>query len=319
LPPREQIAAGFALGDVLDESNRFHEAFAAYATANAAFKELSAKDGFRFDGDDLHKTVDELIETITPDSLRCRSDFGQQSELPVFIVGMPRSGTSLVEQIAASHSRVFGAGELMDIPLIRARLAETVFPDSPRHWQRHWHRHLAKIHLARLAMLAGNAERTTDKLPVNIMNLGLIATMFPNARVILCERDPRDTCLSCYFQLFEKNNLMFSYDLADCAIQYAEQQRLTAHWKQVLPLRMLSVQYEQLVTDPETQTRRLIDFLGLDWEPGCLEFHKTDRPVLTKSVWQVRQPVYTRSASRWRHYESHLGPMFHNVPKCSAF
>jgi len=309
LAPRERVAAGFALGDLLDQTDRFDEAFAAYASANAQFKQLAASEGYHFDGDDLHNIVDDLIETFTPDYFPARSDFGQPSELPVFIVGMPRSGTSLVEQIAASHSRVFGAGELLEIPLIRARMAETVQTDSPRHWQRHWHRHLAKVHLAKLAMLGSSAERVTDKLPVNLLNLGLIATMFPQARIILCERNPLDTALSCYFQLFDKHNLMFSYDLLDCARQYIEQQRLTAHWKRVLPLRMLSVQYEELVSDPETQSRRLIDFLGLEWEPHCLEFHNTHRPVLTKSVWQVRQPLYTRSVNRQKHYESHTGPL----------
>jgi tetratricopeptide (TPR) repeat protein len=307
LSERDRVAAGFALGDLLDESEQYDEAFDAYAKANASFKDLSAREGFCFDGDDLRNIVDELIQTFTAEYFEKRSDFGQRSELPVFIVGMPRSGTSLVEQIAASHSKVFGAGELLEIPIVRARMAETVQMDSPQHWQRHWHRHLAKVHLAKLAMLGGSAERVTDKLPVNILNLGLIATMFPQARIILCERDPLDTALSCYFQLFDKHNLMFSYDLLDCAAQYNQQQRLTAHWKRVSPLRMLSVQYEQLVSEPEPQTRRLVEFLGLDWEPACLNFHNTHRPVLTKSVWQVRQPVYTRSIRRWKHYEAHLG------------
>jgi predicted TPR repeat methyltransferase len=309
LPTRDRVAAGFALGDLLDQSGRFDAAFAAYSQANALMKDLSAQDGFRFDGNDLHSTIDELIETFAPGYFAARSDFGHPSELPVFIVGMPRSGTSLVEQIAASHSKIFGAGELLEIPLIRARVAETIQKDSPRHWQRHWHRHLGKVHLAKLAMLGGAAERVTDKLPVNILNLGLIAAMFPQARVIFCERNPLDTCLSCFFQLFDKNNLMFSYDLLDCAKQYIEQQRLTAHWKRVLPLRMLSVQYEELVSEAEPQSRRLIEFLGVDWEPACLASHKSDRPVLTKSVWQVRQPVYTRSVSRWMNYKAHLGPL----------
>jgi hypothetical protein len=154
--------------------------------------------------------------------------------------------------------------------------------------------------------MGGDSARVVDKLTANVLHLGLIATMFPNARVIFCHRDPRDTILSCFFQQFEKNNLMFTYDLNDCVRQYNEQLRLTAHWKEVLPIRMLDMQYEQLVGDLENQSRRLIEFMGLEWESNCLEFHKTDRPVLTRSFWQVRQPIYTRSVGRWKHYEKHL-------------
>jgi len=147
------------------------------------------------------------------------------------------------------------------------------------------------------------------RCPSNLLNLAIIADLFPNARVIFCQRDPRDICLSCYFQWFAKNSLIFTYDLQECATQYLEQERLAAHWMKNLPLRMLPVQYEEMVGDLEGQSRRLIEFLGLEWDAKCLEFHKTKRAVSTASVWQVRQPVYTRAVQRWKHYQKHLGPL----------
>jgi hypothetical protein len=306
-PPRDRAAAGFALGDILDQAGNYDPAFAAYARANQIFKHYAADQGEYFDGPDLEQKVSEMIRTFTPDYFQQRADFAHLSELPVFVVGMPRSGTSLVEQILASHSQVFGAGELVEIPMIRARLAQTVPADAPRPLHRHWHRHLGKVHAARLALWAGeSALRVVDKLPGNILHLGMIATMLPQSRIIFCHRDPRDTCLSCYFQQFKNFNLMFSYDLQNCATQYLQQQRLEAHWQKVLPLRMLTVSYEELVSDTESQSRRLIDFLGLPWEPACLNFHQTVRPVLTKSLWQVRQPIYTASVGRWKNYQQHL-------------
>ena len=146
-------------------------------------------------------------------------------------------------------------------------------------------------------------------MPANVFHLGLIALMFPGARVIFCRRDPRDNCLSCYFEQFDKNRLLYTYDLRDCGRQYLETERLTAHWLQALPLQMLEIQYETLVSQQESESRRLIDFLGLPWNPACMQFHRTNRPVLTASAWQVRQPIYTRSVGRWRHYHRHLAPL----------
>ena len=170
-------------------------------------------------------------------------------------------------------------------------------------------RRLSDAHLERLKALGGCAERVIDKMPDNVFKLGAIATLYPGARVIFCQRDPRDTCLSCYFQKFTAGQLVFSYDLADCAKRYLETERLIAHWRRVLPLRMLDVEYEALVGDIEEQSRRIIAFLGLDWEPGCLEFHRTTRIVATASAWQVRQPLYDRAVARWRKYEAHLTPL----------
>ena len=280
--PGGRAAAGFALGDVLDKSHRFDEAFAAYAQANSLYKKYANLHGEHFDAWRFQNTVSQTIEMYSSEYFQIRKEFGQKSELPVFVVGMPRSGTSLVEQIVSSHSKVLGLGELPDIAMIRARLAAMNIDSSDYSQQRHWHRHLAKLHLAKLTSAGNQATRVVDKMPANVLHLGLIATMFPNARIILCSRNPMDTCLSCYFQLFEKFNLMFSYGLEDCADQYRQHVRLVEHWKQVLPVQMLEVSYEKTVNDLEGQARRLIEFVGLEWEPACLDFYKSKRPVLTR-------------------------------------
>ena len=220
---------------------------------------------------------------------------------------MPRSGTTLVEQIAASHTRVFGAGELKDIEPIANELAPHQGSVAP--WlQAEQVRRLADEQLERLRALGGAAERVMDKMPDNIFHLGTIATLYPKARVIFCHRDPRDICLSCYFQNFMEGQ-EYSYDLADCARRYVETARVAEHWRQVLPLAMLEVSYETLVENFEQEARRLIAFLGLDWEAACLNFHRTERAVVNASAWQVRQPLYQRSVGRWRHYERHLEPL----------
>ncbi|MFZ3235528.1 MAG: tetratricopeptide repeat protein [Stellaceae bacterium] len=305
---RLRIDAGFALGMLLDNADRCDEAFAAFAAANTLHRQWLAASGATFDPVALRQHVDSLIASCTPELYSSVEGEGNPSDVPVFIVGMPRSGTSLVEQIAASHSRVYGAGELKDIAAIveavqehgRSHSADDLDPDLAGR--------LADQHEARLRLLGRGAARVIDKMPDNIVHLGFIAVLFPGARVIFCRRDNRDTCLSCFFSRFD-DAIAWSCDLGDCGIRATEIERLADHLRKVLPLRMLTIDYETLVADLEGQSRRLIDFLGLDWEPACLEFHKTNRPVLTASGWQVRQPLYTHSVGRWRRYERHLGPL----------
>jgi tetratricopeptide (TPR) repeat protein len=301
LPNEERAAAGFAMAKALDDADRFDEAFAAYEQANQMYRTSRAARGERFDAEALRRQIDEAIDAFTPAFLASVAGWGTPSELPVFVLGMPRSGTSLVEQIASSHSRVFGAGELRDIGGLAAELETAPGQATVRR--------LADAHLDRLRTLGRGADRVIDKLPDNVFMLGVIATFFPAARIIFCRRDPRDICLSCYFQKFSPGQLIFSYDLADCAKRYLETERLTAHWRQVLPVQMLEVEYEALVADLKGESRRLIAFLGLEWEPACLDFHRTQRTVTTASGWQVRQPLYDRSVGRWREYEHHLAPL----------
>ena len=175
-------------------------------------------------------------------------------------------------------------------------------------WDAAYARRVADRHVGSLNLLGNGAVRIIDKMPDNIFFLLLIAALFPAARIILCRRDLRDVCLSCYFHHFTQGHL-HAYDLVDCAARALEIDRLATHWLRALPLEILITDYEKLVVDLEGESRRLIEFLGLEWEPACLDFHLTERAVLTASAWQVRQPLYTRSVGRWRHYERHLAPL----------
>jgi hypothetical protein len=173
-------------------------------------------------------------------------------------------------------------------------------------------RRAADVQIDRLRGLGGDAIRVIDKLPDNCQALGQIAVLFPRARIIVCRRDPRDVCVSCHFQHFAEGQA-WSTDQADLAARAREIDWLLAHWLKVVPLPVLEVHYEDVVANLEAESRRLIDFLGLEWDPGCLAFHETERPVLTASVWQVRQPLYSSSVGRWRNYRRHLGPLLEGL------
>ena len=303
LPAEERATAGFALGKALDAADRCDEAFAAYDSANRLYRHVRAAAGDRFDPAALAGTVDRLIAEFGRERRAALAGGGNPSEAPVFILGLPRSGTSLVEQIVASHSQIFGAGELRVIGAAATALGPV------EGWTADRLRTVAEAQLAQLTALAPGARRIIDKLPDNIFQLGVIAALYPEARIVFCRREPRDIGLSCYFQKFSAGSLTFSYDLADVGLRIRETERLAAHWRRALPLRWIEIDYEALVGDLETESRRLIDFLGLGWEPGCLDFHRTERVVQTASAWQVRQPLFDRSVGRWRRYERHLAPL----------
>ncbi len=312
MPPEQRIGAEFALGTALDDAGQYDEAFAHFLEANAGLKAIRAAVGERYDPGQFRALVDQWIETFTPGFFEQRRGWGEPSELPVFVVGMARSGTTLVQQIAASHSRVYGAGELGEIVHIAHTLSGSETEIDVSGWDSRSVTMAAQKHLQRLQAMGPTAARVVDKMPSNLQHLGLIALLFPSARVILCRRDPRDTCLSCYFQGFVQGN-SFSFDLAHCGHYHVQNDRLAAHWLRVLPLAILEVQYENVVADLEGQSRRLISFIGLDWEPACLEFYRAHTTVLTSSAWQVRQPIYKSSVGRWRHYERHLGPLLESL------
>jgi len=308
VPAVSRLAASFALGKALDAAGRYDEAFAHYAEANSLVKQLRSSVGDRYDPVAVHRLNDRMIDVFTPAYFEQRRGWSEPSQLPVFIVGMPRSGTTLLQQIAASHPLVHGAGELRDIANITKTFGGTDVKSAALGWDRDSVKTAAEAHLQRLQALNSNAARVIDKMPSNVHRLGLIALLFPSARVIFCRREARDTCLSCYFQWFATGNT-FSFDLAHCGHEYLATERLMNEWRNALPLAMLEVQYEELVADLEGQSRRLIDFLGLPWDPACLEFYRNDTTILTSSSWQVRQPIYQGSVGRWRHYERHLGPL----------
>ena len=293
LPVDDRITAGFALGQMLDTEGRCDEAFARVAAANALVVARQAAAGHRFDPAAFDAAIDRVIAQVTPDFLARAAAWGNPSELPVFIVGMPRSGSTLVEQIAASHSQVFGAGESKALGRAIEAMARTFAPLAPTDWDAAAARGLAERHLADLAALAGGADsgitRVVDKLLDNVFHLGLIAALFPNARVIVCRRDPRDVCLSCYFHHFAEQNL-YTYDLVACARRARAIERLIAHWRAVLGLRMHEVVYESLVARPGEEIWRLIDFLGLEREAAA--WRRTG-----PSAWRP-PPAPGRSASR---------------------
>jgi tetratricopeptide (TPR) repeat protein len=305
----DRISAGFALGMLLDNAGRYDEAFPCFADANTLHRRRRAEAGERFDIEALHRQVDDLIELATPEFFSATAFWGTSSQVPVFIVGMPRSGTSLVEQIAATHSRVVGAGELNALGAIWDSLVAHNRGLPLESWDAAYARQRAHRHLAFLQGLGKGALRVVDKMPDNIFFLWIIAALFPGARIIWCRRDLRDTCLSCYFHHFT-NGHIYAYDLADCAARAAEIERLAVHWRRVLPLEILVIDYENLVADLERESRRLIEFLDLGWEPSCLDFHRTERPVLTASAWQVRQPLFAHSVGRWQTYAQYLVPIF---------
>ena len=230
------------------------------------------------------------------------------------MVGFPRSGTTLVEQILASHPQIHGAGELGYLDHVatsfRAAAAPGLgFPDYLPHLAAAESRALGEAYVERLRSLAPAAARITDKLPENYLNIGLIHLILPRARIIHVRRDPLDVCVSC-FSINFSGGLTYTSDLGELGRTYRRYLELMAHWRRLLPPgAMLELAYEEVVGDLEGQARRLIEYCGLAWDPRCLEFHETRRMVRTASVNQVRQPLYSSSLQRWRRYERHLGPL----------
>jgi tetratricopeptide (TPR) repeat protein len=298
--PAERIDLHFALGRLDDEAGRFEPAFAHFQAANRLLRAAQMQAGVRYDRARMTADVDKLIAAFPREAFAEVLPGANESGAPVFIVGMPRAGSSLFEQIAASHSGVFGAGETKGIGAIAGKIGWR----PGLSWSREALEAATAWYLAGLRAPSG-AARIVDKMPDNVFHLGLIAALFPNARVVFCARDARDTCLSCYFQHFAEP-YGFDTDLEDCAHRYQEIERLMRHWQAVLPLRMIVLDYDALVANLEREAKRLIGFLGLAWEPGCLDFHKTKRVVRTASWAQVRQKLYQKSSGRWRNYQTFL-------------
>lgn len=308
----------FGLGTLKDRAGAYDEAFAHFVRANDFRRAVLREEGAAFDAGAHRIWIQEIIATCDAAFFERVKGLGQASERPVFIVGMPRSGTTLVEQILSSHPDVHGAGELRDIDRLAEELPGRLggfgrYPACLERLDNGTAAYFADKYLDRLARLNESAARVTDKMPLNFLHLGLIAALFPCARVIHCVRDPFDVCLSCYFQDFGGVN--FSSDLADLGSFHRDYERLMAHWRSVLPLPILDVVYEELVEDPEAVSRRLVSFCGLEWDDCCLTFHQNRRAVHTASQMQVRQPVYKRSVGRWRHYAAHLQPLFDALEK----
>jgi tetratricopeptide (TPR) repeat protein len=300
LPVAHAVNLHHALGKYCDDVGDYDAAFQHHHEANT----LAHRSRPPYDRAATTERVTRTLVAFDANALETLRRHGLDSERPVFIVGMPRSGTTLAEQILASHPEVHGAGEQLYWSF--AADVEAAAPPGERAATIVG---LGREYLATLATLSAAASRVIDKLPSNFRNLGLIHAALPRARIIHLERDPLDTCLSIYFQGFTAGH-PYATDFEDLAHYYREYRRLMAHWRATLPPEtLLEMRYESLVDDPEGWSRRMLAHIGLPWDPRCLEFHRTERPVLTASRWQVRQPLGKGSVGRWRRYERYLGPL----------
>lgn len=295
----------FALFKAYDELNRPAEAFAALEKANGLYRALVP-----YDEAEVFAFFRALTKTYSAEAIADLKGAGHPSDVPIFVVGMPRSGTTLVEQILASHPEVHGAGELLYVQdLILGGFAGSDYPSDLRALGADGLRKFGGYYAVRLSGLAPDAKRIVDKLPANFRHLGLLHLALPNARFIHVRRDAKDTCFSCYTRLFA-NGLNYSCELGELGRYYRAYEGLMAHWHHVLPSSaLIEVQYETLISDFEREARRLVAFCGLAWDERCLRFHETDRAVRTLSEFQVRRPLYTSSIGRWRRYEQWLEPL----------
>ncbi|TIL68719.1 tetratricopeptide repeat-containing sulfotransferase family protein [Mesorhizobium sp.] len=299
-----------AAGKVLNDLKRYDEAFDHFNKAKQA-------SGQTFDIDLYRRWVDSMIETFTPDFLADRAGYGNPSEAPVFVVGMPRSGTTLTEQICASHPDVHGAGELSKLSRVAnaiglKTLSAGDLSQPITSITEDLSRTLAEEHLSYLRERAPSALRVVDKTPHNFELIGLIGLLFPNARIIHCRRDAIDNCVSCFVLNFSEAH-SYNTDLKTLGLYYREYDRLMQHWNEVFPGLIFENRYETLVDDQEAQSRRLIDYLGLPWDDACLRFFDRDGSVNTPSRWQVRQPIYKSSVKRWKNYENEIQPLIQSL------
>ena len=290
----------FTLGKVYEDCEDFAQAVPHYEQANRLRAKRSGYDAAR-----RLAEVERIVGICSYETLRSLGDFGPSSQQPIFIVGMPRSGTSLVEQVIAAHSQASGAGELNAIPRLVKELAVPTEATYPAYLPALTHCLVTEARAAYLEALHVHGEpaaaRITDKLPGNFNFLGLISVLFPHARVVHCRRDPMDVGMSLFTRPFTDGH-EYSYRLADIAVEFHAYRRLMEHWVGVCPLEIFEVDYEAIIDQPEPELRGLIDFCGLAWEPQCLEFHHAQRRVRTASQWQVRQPIYATSVERWRRF-----------------
>jgi tetratricopeptide (TPR) repeat protein len=298
--PRKEIQLRYAIGKYFDDVKDFEQAFVNFRRAN----ELTKQHRTQHDRQQLTQIVDRNAQSYDTAWFEKARIHALESALPVFIVGMLRSGTTLAEQILASHPAVFAAGELT-----YWNTAAAAYQSSSEEHAGGILRKRAEDYLRLLRGRSDGALRIVDKMPTNFAFLGLIHAALPNARIIHMCRNPIDTCLSIYFQQFEAA-VSYANDLEDLAHYYTEYVRVMNHWRSILPPQaILDVPYEGLVSDQETWSRRMLDFVGLPWDPRCLEFHATQRTVITASKWQVRQKITSSSVLRWRNYEKFLGPL----------
>lgn len=309
LSTHARIRYCFALGKALDDIGDYNRAFAAYAEGNLAQHALQPVDEQQADA-----MLERIINVFNHDFFEARKNWQGSEKSPIFIVGMPRSGTTLLEQILSSHPSVYGAGELVDLSAVIAQLtgahAGYAFTEGAAGLSSADMQHLGDEYAKRVWALSPRSEFITDKMPANFFYLGLIHLAFPNAKIIHAMRDPMDSCFSCYARLFN-DSMEFAYDQETLGRYYVRYIKLMQHWHRVLPKdRILDLRYEDMVADTEHEARRVLEFIGLPWDANCLNFHQNTRLVKTASVAQVRKPIYNTSVARWKHFAQHLRPLY---------
>ena len=303
----------FAIAHVYDGRKDYAKASSLLRRANAMAAEAFSQAGEAYSAEEHDRFIDRIIAKFGGESFGAAEGSGSDSRLPVFVFGLPRSGTTLVEQILASHGHVFGAGELRTARWIfdKHDVLSANFPDLAKSGC------LPKTYLGQLELLGqGVVKRVVDKMPENYLYLGMLSAIFPNATYIHCRRDLRDVALSCWMTDFR--SLRWTNDTNHIATRIHRYLELMEHWRRCLPVPMTEVLYEDLVENTEVVARRILEACGLDWDTKCLEFHKNTRAVRTASVTQVRKPIYRGSVGRWRNYEMDLGEMFDSIVPHSA-
>lgn len=311
-PVRSSIL--FQLASAWEKRGEYERAFSFAQQANNASKKF-----LPYDAKTHRQDCARLRHAFSQSLFEHRADCGVASTLPVYVLGMPRSGTTLVEQILSGHSNIFGAGELGIIPQVQQGIArwerhvgsQRGYPDCIDDLTAHATQGIAQNILKELQEYAPQAKHIIDKLPHNFENIGLIKFLFPKAKIISVRRDPRDIALSNYFTDYQAKHggMGFAYDLHDIGEQLADHNLLMHHWQQLFPGEILEINYEEVVDDLEGAARKMLDYIGVDWQPEVLNFNDLQRAVKTASVWQVRQPIYKSSKARWKHYRQHLAPL----------
>ena len=303
LSEEDLVHVAFGLGKAFADLGEHARAFRYWAVGNRTQRRLRPYSVENDIGE-----MEAMQRLFTADYLQARPDHRSIGPQPIFVVGMPRSGTSLTEQILASHSQVHGAGELETVRQLAWQSVKRFPEDLPALNDEGW-RQLGAAYLDEVKRLAGGSPIIVDKLPRNFIHIGIIRCMLPAARIVHIGRDPMDTCLSCFQNYFYSSGMAYTTDQADLGRYYRQYEMLMEHWRASLQKGIFDMTYEDLVADTENRVRKLLDFCELDFEATCLDFHKTERRVATASATQVREPIHARSVGRWRNYEKFLGPL----------
>ncbi len=306
LPDQKAILLHFALGKCFDDLGEFDRAFPHFIIGSKLKRAT-----FEYDAEQMTRQFSEVIRVFDQTTIDQLRGGGNSSRMPIFVLGMPRSGTTLIEQILASHPEVYGAGELLDMLIIIQREASglTGYPNNIPGLNRTILTEWADEYVDALHQRNPDARYITDKKPDNFWAIGLIHVMLPNAKIIHVNRNPVDTCLSCFTKLFS-GSMKHTYNLGELGRYYVDYSRLMEHWRKVLPAgAFMDVQYEEVISDLESQVRRILDYCGLEWNDACVEFYKHKRSIGTASMGQARMPIYKSSVERWKSYEKYLGPL----------